>query len=354
VTLTDETRDALDTAPGVIGETQLDIWAGVRSYGIGLALSAVLTAASFYFIRSPYLWPPSIPVALAVLAVAQIGVQLVFFVHLTSAPDNVNNTLALAFGTLVVGLLIVGSLWIMLHFNHDLGSMSTASIHQSTFEGIVEPASSASLQSPVEGVIETTSCALGSRVEQGEVCARLDRAPFEQEARQAEAALAAAQAELKRGGARLVASDARRSRRNVVGKDDARVAFAKAVLAATRAKLANLDIVAPVAGIVAARNVEPGQGVFPGQKLPLFVIDARRDSVNITASVGVDAVSAIKVGAAVIATTASLGAQRFSGVVVSISADLPRADRVEIRASLADPRHALKPGASVSLTPRMP
>ena len=47
------------------------------------------------------------------LAIAQMGVHLVFFLHITTGPDNVNNVLALAFGVLIVLLLIVGSLWIM-------------------------------------------------------------------------------------------------------------------------------------------------------------------------------------------------------------------------------------------------
>ena len=35
-----------------------------------------------------------------VLAVAQMGVHLVFFLHITTGPDNYNNVLALAFGVL--------------------------------------------------------------------------------------------------------------------------------------------------------------------------------------------------------------------------------------------------------------
>jgi cytochrome o ubiquinol oxidase operon protein cyoD len=37
-----------------------------------------------------------------VLAIAQIGVHLVFFLHITTGPDNTNNVLALAFGLLVI------------------------------------------------------------------------------------------------------------------------------------------------------------------------------------------------------------------------------------------------------------
>ena len=58
--------------------------------------------------------------ALAALAVAQMGVHLAFFLHITTGPDNLNNALALAFGTLIVGLVIAGTLWIMYHLNSNL------------------------------------------------------------------------------------------------------------------------------------------------------------------------------------------------------------------------------------------
>ena len=57
------------------------------------------------------------------LAIAQMGVHLVFFLHITTGPDNTNNVLALAFGVLIVLLLIVGSLWIMYHLNHNMMPM---------------------------------------------------------------------------------------------------------------------------------------------------------------------------------------------------------------------------------------
>jgi cytochrome o ubiquinol oxidase operon protein cyoD len=42
-----------------------------------------------------------------------MGVHLAFFLHITTGPDNINNALALAFGVLIVGIVIAGSLWIM-------------------------------------------------------------------------------------------------------------------------------------------------------------------------------------------------------------------------------------------------
>ena len=55
-----------------------------------------------------------------VLAIAQMGVHLVFFLHITTGPDNTNNMLALAFGVLIVMLVMTGSLWIMANLNDNM------------------------------------------------------------------------------------------------------------------------------------------------------------------------------------------------------------------------------------------
>jgi cytochrome o ubiquinol oxidase operon protein cyoD len=90
-----------DTAPGDERTDGHSVAADLRAYLIGLGLATLLTA-------------------LAVLAMAQMGVHLVFFLHITTGPDNVNNVMALAFGVLMVMLLIGGSLWIMQHLNHNM------------------------------------------------------------------------------------------------------------------------------------------------------------------------------------------------------------------------------------------
>ena len=60
-------------------------------------------------------------VGLVVLAIAQIGIHLVFFLHITSGPDNTNNVLALAFGVLIVFLVMIGTIWIMSHLVANMG-----------------------------------------------------------------------------------------------------------------------------------------------------------------------------------------------------------------------------------------
>jgi cytochrome o ubiquinol oxidase subunit IV len=115
----EEARGRGDIAPG--DEQRAGrVGRAVRGYLIGFVLAAALTGVSFYITRSTLVWTPSIPIALSVLAVAQMGVHIVFFLHMTSGPDNVNNLMALAFGLLIVLLLVLGSLWIMTHLNHNL------------------------------------------------------------------------------------------------------------------------------------------------------------------------------------------------------------------------------------------
>ena len=111
-----------DQAPGEEGEPE-SVAAGLTGYLVGLGLAALLSVASFAAARSGLIYAPAIPVALIALAVAQMGVHLVFFLHITTGPDNTNNTLALAFGILIVVLVLVGSLWIMDHLHHNLMPM---------------------------------------------------------------------------------------------------------------------------------------------------------------------------------------------------------------------------------------
>ncbi len=92
----------------------------ITNYLVGLGLATLLTVVSFFIAQTSLVWGPSIPVALCVLAMAQMGVHLVFFLHITIGPDNINNVMALAFGVLVVFLLLAGSLWIMAHLNHNM------------------------------------------------------------------------------------------------------------------------------------------------------------------------------------------------------------------------------------------
>jgi len=116
--MTEDERNLIDVAPGA---PHSNILSETLAYVIGLALALILTGVSFWVASTSVLWGPGVAVGLVVLAIAQMGVHLVFFLHITSGPDNTNNVLALAFGVLIVFLVMVGTIWIMAHMNANMG-----------------------------------------------------------------------------------------------------------------------------------------------------------------------------------------------------------------------------------------
>jgi len=111
--------EAQGHAPGVDPHEQH----GKRTYLIGLGYALLLTVASFWASSSTLVYAPAVPVLLATLAIAQMGVHVAFFLHVSSAPDQANNFLALAFGVFVTGLIVLGSIMIMAHLNHNMMPM---------------------------------------------------------------------------------------------------------------------------------------------------------------------------------------------------------------------------------------
>ena len=115
----DQDPELNNVAPGAPHDSMLS---ETVSYVVGLALALVLTGVSFWVASTSSLWGPGVAVGLVVLAIAQMGVHLVFFLHITTGPDNTNNVLALAFGVLIVFLVMVGTIWIMAHLAANMGA----------------------------------------------------------------------------------------------------------------------------------------------------------------------------------------------------------------------------------------
>ena len=116
--MTEREPEPLNVPPGA---PHSNILSETSSYIIGLALALILTGVSFWVASTGVLWGPGVATGLVVLAIAQMGVHLVFFLHITSGPDNTNNVLALAFGVLIVFLVMIGTIWIMAHMNANMG-----------------------------------------------------------------------------------------------------------------------------------------------------------------------------------------------------------------------------------------
>jgi cytochrome o ubiquinol oxidase operon protein cyoD len=121
------TDTSYDLAPGdtkALVSTPEAKLSGVLVYTIGLVLAVGLTATSFWAANTSQLWGPGVALGLAVLAIAQMGVHLVFFLHITTGPDNTNNVLALAFGILIVTMIVIGSIGIMSDLSHMMPMQS--------------------------------------------------------------------------------------------------------------------------------------------------------------------------------------------------------------------------------------
>ena len=110
-----------DHAPGDEPVESAGHW--VANANLGLLFSVILTVGAFVLAGTHVIYGPAVPVGLLVLAIAQMGVHLVFFLHITTGPDNTNNVLALAFGILVTFLVVLGSIWIMNHLSQNMMPM---------------------------------------------------------------------------------------------------------------------------------------------------------------------------------------------------------------------------------------
>ncbi|HUC17627.1 MAG TPA: cytochrome o ubiquinol oxidase subunit IV [Acetobacteraceae bacterium] len=94
--------------------------ASVRGYVTGFILSVLLTAVPFALVMSG-----TVPAATAVpaaigLAVVQMVVHLVYFLHMNRASSQSWNMAALVFTVIIVAILVAGSLWIMYHMNANM------------------------------------------------------------------------------------------------------------------------------------------------------------------------------------------------------------------------------------------
>lgn len=97
----------------------------VPSYLIGFGMAWVLTLAAFGLVWMPpsAMTPVSIQSGICVLAVAQMLVHVIFFMHINTSPESGTNITALILAVVIVALVVVGSMWIMGHLNDHMAPM---------------------------------------------------------------------------------------------------------------------------------------------------------------------------------------------------------------------------------------
>jgi HlyD family secretion protein len=341
-----------DTAPGEQRLARAEIATAIKSYLIGFGLAILLTITSFLVSRTSLVWEPSIPVALVVLAIAQMGVHLVFFFHITTGPDHVNNVLALAFGVLIVFLVLLGSLWIMANLHHNLAPMEESmktelarvpEVPALTAMGVVRPAATEPVGARVSGVIQVLDCEVNMQVKAGQLCAKIDPRPYQiavgqgtAELKEAEARLEKDKADLSQAKAAFESHTGAAKRRAgspkeigrlrksferaqaLTNRDEAKAAQLQEALHAAETSLSHTNIVSPLDGTVVGRNVELGQTVAASSETPLFVIAADVSLIYIDAKISAKDIGEIMVGSKATFTVDVFPNRQFSGTVTQI------------------------------------
>jgi cytochrome o ubiquinol oxidase subunit IV len=95
------------------------------SYIVGFVLSLVLTLTAYLLVSHHVLTAGPLTAAIAGLAVIQLLVQLILFLHLGSEPKPRWNLVVSLFAALVVVIVVFGSLWIMNNLNYHMSPSNT-------------------------------------------------------------------------------------------------------------------------------------------------------------------------------------------------------------------------------------
>ena len=92
----------------------------VKEYIWGLIFSIILTAIPFGLVMSGTLGSGLTLAIILLCAIAQVFVQLVFFLHMNTSSEQIWNTTSAVFIVLIVAIVVLGSIWIMQHLNHNM------------------------------------------------------------------------------------------------------------------------------------------------------------------------------------------------------------------------------------------
>lgn len=103
-----------------------------RPYVIGFILSLIFTLAAYILVEQHVVtnhdvFPRQILIlTIFAFALAQLIAQLIFFLHLNRESKPHWNLIVMSFAVLVVGIVVIGSLWIMqsLNYRHPVPASS--------------------------------------------------------------------------------------------------------------------------------------------------------------------------------------------------------------------------------------
>ncbi|MGU3399320.1 cytochrome o ubiquinol oxidase subunit IV [Brucellaceae bacterium D45D] len=95
----------------------------LKAYLIGFVLAVVLTVVPFLLAMNGYFTPGTTAAIVIGIAVVQILVHLVYFLHLDPKSEGGWNILALIFTVIILAIVLAGSIWVMHHLDTNMMPM---------------------------------------------------------------------------------------------------------------------------------------------------------------------------------------------------------------------------------------
>lgn len=220
------------------------------------------------------------------------------------------------------------------------------------FSGPLVAPGTAVLRARAAGTLTSLAVAEGDRVRAGQVVGRIDLADVASRVAEREANAAAARATLAQAqrtqaqnerlaGQQFISTAALDGSRAALQTAQAQLDAALAAAAATRVALRDATLTAPIAGIVAKRQVLPGEKLSVEQPV-LTIVDLRR--LELAASVGTHEVARLAAGMPVQVQVEGVDQPRLGEIARIAPAAEPGTRVIAVTIALANPDERLRAG----------
>jgi cytochrome o ubiquinol oxidase operon protein cyoD len=91
-----------------------------KSYFIGFFISIILTLASYYIVTQKLLGECNTYISIVSLAVVQLFIQIVYFLHINSEGKPRWNLISMIAAIAMVVIVVAGSVWVMYNMNANM------------------------------------------------------------------------------------------------------------------------------------------------------------------------------------------------------------------------------------------
>lgn len=207
----------------------------------------------------------------------------------------------------------------------------------------------------VGGRVDSVTVAEGDTVQRGQVIAELDRRPFDDQRRQAAAALEQANAQVENARLSLQRNQQLFDRGIAAGKEveDAKAQLASAHAAVEQATAAlnaadrqieRVQVRSPITGLVVKRMISVGEQVDGTGAQPIAQI-ANLDRVELLANVPAEYLPRIKIGQTSVVSSDTLSGRTLTGTVLAVSPAVdPATNATLVRIRVPNPGGVLRVG----------